>query len=73
MVKTMQYRTKNNDILDRICFLHYGISGVVQKVLESNPHLADYGPVLPSGLLITLPDIDVKADKSAKKTVSLWD
>lgn len=69
----MQYRTRANDVLDRICFLHYGISGVVQKVLEANPHLSDYGPVLPSGILINLPDIDVKAEKAAKQTINLWD
>lgn len=69
-----QYQTRDGDTLDRICWLHYGRQdGAVETVLEANRAigLSSYGPILPSGLVIDLPDIDAAATDSA--TVSLWD
>ena len=52
------YRTKDRDTVDSICHAYYGrTSGVVEQVLEVNVGLADYGPELPAGLEITLPDV----------------
>ena len=44
----MQYRTKEGDMLDWICWKHYGQeSGTVELVLTANPGLAANGPKLP--------------------------
>jgi len=65
------YRTKEYDMLDWICWKHYGFqSGAVEVVLTSNHELAEWGSFLPAGLLITLPEIKKAA---AKPTIKLWD
>lgn len=69
-----QYSTSDGDMLDRICWVYYGQqSKAVEAVLEANRaiKLADYGPVLPAGLIITLPELT--ASESETTTVSLWD
>ena len=53
----IEYRTKEGDRLDQICFNHYGSVDVIVRVMEANPWTASYA-VLPAGELITLPDID---------------
>jgi phage tail protein X len=69
------YTTKPGDMLDLICFRHYERrqAGAVEVVLEANRHigLADYGPVLPRGLVITLPDLP--APRQARRLQNLWD
>lgn len=50
-------------MVDEICHRHYGRSrGAVEQVLEANPGLAGYGPILPAGVEIALPDIDEGSD-----------
>lgn len=69
------YRCRDGDMLDRICRDWYGQApggvpvGVVEKVMEANPGLADHGPDLPAGLLIILPDIEAPA---TEQPVRLW-
>jgi len=68
----MIYRTKDGDVLDHVCAKHYGDAPYrVEDVLDANPGLATHGPVMPSGLLITLP----VAAKGAQErpTIRLWD
>jgi phage tail protein X len=43
----------------------------LEAVLEANRGLADFGPILPAGVTITLPDLAV-APASAQ-TVRFWD
>lgn len=52
------YQTKTNDLLDDVVNRYYGRQdgGLVEAVLEANRGLADYGPVLPAGLSIIMPD-----------------
>lgn len=70
--KRMQYRTKQGETLDAICFRHYGqASGFVEQVLAANYRLADKGIELPNGTLIELPEIE--AASPAQKLVSLFD
>lgn len=70
-LQPQQYRTKEGDQLDHICWKHYGDQPrAMEQVLEANPGLSDQGAVLPSGLLIQLPDLAVFEDSS---TISLWD
>lgn len=53
-----QYRTKDGDTVDLICWHIYGAtSGIVEQVLNANPGLATLGPVLPLGTLVTLPEV----------------
>lgn len=69
----MIYRTKDGDMLDRICWQYYERQDarVVEKVLEANPGLGDKGPVFDSGLTITLPDLDPEPAETS--TIRLWD
>ncbi|MDD1979997.1 tail protein X [Pseudomonas asiatica] len=67
-----QKRTQQNDTVDALCWRHYGrTAGVVEAVLDANPGLADQGPVLPAGLLVTLPEQQTAAPE--QQMVSLWD
>lgn len=60
------YYTKENEMLDLICWKHYGYSsGAVEEVLLENPGLAEHGSFLPAGLRIKLP----KIQKISKESV----
>jgi len=50
------YRTKDGDMVDQICFDHYGDESMAGAVYRANPGLAKYGPLLPRGLEIDLPN-----------------
>ncbi|MEM7197277.1 MAG: tail protein X [Pseudomonadota bacterium] len=63
--------TTAGDIIDQICHRHYGrTDGVTEAVYNANPHLSHHGPVLPAGIIITLPDIP--AAPVTKSTRKLW-
>ena len=66
------YTTRDGDTVDFIAWKYYGhtTNKLTEAVLLANPGLADYGPSLPSGLEVILPDAD-----SPGKTegVRLWD
>lgn len=65
------YRTQDGDMVDEICYLHYGrTTGTVEAVYAVNAGLAEYGPVLPAGVLIELPDISI--GQSKKKVKLPW-
>ena len=65
-----EYRTQYNDMVDAICYKFYGVSSkAVEIIYEANRGLADYGPLLPAGLIIELPDIELVT----VTTVKLWD
>jgi len=67
----MNYRTKDGDTLDLICWRHYGQqSGAVEQVLEANPKLAEKGSILSAGIIITLPELTSPA---VEEEISLWD
>jgi phage tail protein X len=64
------YMTRDGDMIDAICFKHYGRSDkTTERVLEANPRLADYGPRLPPGILVNLPDLPPPEEE---KTVRIW-
>lgn len=67
------YNTSAGDVLDRIVFLHYGEQSpeLLRAVLDANRGLADFGPVLPAGVSVHLPDLQRPASTAAG--VSLWD
>ncbi len=61
-----------HDTVDEICWRVYGrSSGVVEKVLEANPKLAELGAFLPIGTEVILPDIETP--QQIKQTIQLWD
>jgi phage tail protein X len=66
MVTAMQ-----GDTVDLMCHRFYGrTAGVVEAVYESNPFLANHGPVLPHGTAVKLPDMPPPPQQ---KTIQLWD
>ncbi|MFA5712134.1 tail protein X [Mycolicibacterium sp.] len=65
-----EYVTRDGDMLDWICWRHYGRSAdAVEAVLEANPGLAVLGPVYAAGLTIVLPDLPPAAEA---EIVRLW-
>lgn len=71
MSSNTKYRTRPGDMLDWICTQYYGERPrAVEAVLDANPGLAAYGPVLPAGLEIELPDLGPTEDTSL---INLWD
>ena len=69
----MQVRTQQYDTVDGLVWRYLGDgAGYVEQTLEINPGLAQHGAVLPSGLLVTLPEPVVSAGQ-ANGIVQLWD
>ncbi|MEI8631405.1 tail protein X [Vibrio sp. PP-XX7] len=66
----MKYRTHDGDMLDDICWRHYGRENAVVAVLEANFGLAEHGPLLAQGIDIVLPVLATPVDEAS---VSLWD
>ncbi len=65
----MQYRAKEGEVLDEICWRHYGRESSIVEVLEANKGLADISDSLPAGTVIELPDLA----EPEKSSVKLWD
>lgn len=67
------YQTKDGDVLDWVLWKYYGtVAGrIVERVLEANPGLADYGAVMPGGVRILLPDFTDPISQT--NGVRLWD
>jgi phage tail protein X len=64
------YVTKDGDVLDAICWKYYGsTTGVVEKVLEANRHLAELGSIFAAGVKIILPDL---TQEEETESVKLW-
>lgn len=70
-----QYRTKNGDTVDAIAWAYYGRQDnrVVERVIEANLGLADYGPSLPAGVLVVLPELAAETEQGESGGVKLWD
>ena len=66
------YRTKDFDVLDKICVDHYGAGyeHAVSAVLAANPGLCRLPAVLSRGLVIVLPDI--KPTRDAIDVIRIW-
>ncbi len=63
-------RTSDGDLLDTLCYQHYGhLNGTVEAVLAANRLLADEPQPLRTGLLITFPDLL----EPVSEQVQLWD
>ncbi|OBU84548.1 tail protein X [Chromobacterium subtsugae] len=67
-------RAIQGDTVDAIAWRVYGQTrGMVERLLQHNPGLADLGVVLPSGTLVQLPDLPAAAPATAKTLINLWD
>ena len=69
---SQDYSTRAGDTVDLITYRQYGVADAsyVVMVLEANPGLAEYGPVLPAGLIVSLPDYTPATE--VKDAVTLW-
>lgn len=69
------HNTRDGEMLDLICARYYRgrQAGAVEIVLEANRRifLSDYGPLLPRGLVIELPDMPEQIKRAP--LVKLWD
>jgi phage tail protein X len=65
------YTTKDGDVVDAVVWSYYGTRDglITEQVLAANKGLSSYGPILPAGVVITLPDIGVQ---STSQSVKLW-
>jgi phage tail protein X len=62
------YTTKENDVLDWICWKHYGTTAVLEQVLAANPTLTD--EKLSAGVTVKLPYIASIPNKRGE--IRLW-
>ena len=69
---SQQYITSQDDVLDAICYQHYGREDAVVAVLAANPALCEQPEKMPAGVVITLPTLVQDAVKT-NRTLSLWD
>lgn len=69
----LTYLSKDGDTLDFVVWKQYGTTDnrIVEKVLSANTGLSEKGPIIPTGTLITLPEITPEQVETAK--VKLWD
>lgn len=66
----MTCRTSDGDLLDTLCYQHYGhLNGTVELVLQENPGLADEPQPFRSGVLVQLPDLVTRP----VETIIFWD
>lgn len=68
----MKVIAHQGDTVDAVCWRHYGrTAGVTEQVFAANPGLADFGPLIPHGTAIELPDITLQPPP--RRMVQLWD
>lgn len=66
------HTTIAGDMIDAIAYRTYGYRpGSVEAILEANPGLCELSPMLPAGVVITLPDLPPPVAPSG--VVRLWD
>lgn len=65
------YTTTEGQTVDLIAWKERGETATVtERILDLNPGLAEYGPFLPAGLKIVLPDTPTK--KVERNVPRLW-
>lgn len=70
----MNVRALQGETIDALCWRVLGRTrDVVETVLDLNRDLAQYGPVLPHGLLVELPDEVPQTAQSGAERLQLWD
>lgn len=69
------YLTQEGDVVDALCFNHYGSTKpvFVNAVYSRNPHIARLSkPVLPHGLLMVFPIVTKAAESVVIRELALW-
>ncbi len=67
----MRITAQQGETLDALCYrVKQHTTGLVEATLKANPGLAEYGPILPHGLTVHLPDV---APKAVRRALQLWD
>lgn len=63
------------DTIDALCNRHLGTTaGMVEQVLSLNYGISLYGPVLPMGTVVVLPDVPApSAGAAMRPLIQLWD
>lgn len=68
---TITVRAQQGDTLDQLCHRHLGATAVVtEQALALNPGLAEIGPILPQGHLVTLPE--AAPQPRQPEPINLW-
>ena len=65
-----KYIISEGEMLDQICFKHYGTIDVVEEILKWNPDLANYIGSLPYGMTINLPKLNTS---KILEQIQLWE
>ena len=66
----LKVKTAEGDMLDEICARYYPDNpDAIDQVLDANPGLSQYPPILPANIDIALPTLD----NPTKQTVNIWD
>lgn len=69
----MEVRAQQYDTIEALCWRHLGVTaGALEETLKLNPKLAEYGPILPHGQLVKLPDLSADVIQTTE-VVQLWD
>ena len=67
----MRVYARQGDTVDSLCQRYLGrTAGVTEQVLSLNHGLAEFGPVLPLGTAVEIPDQPTTPQRT---TVQLWD
>ena len=67
----IRYFASENDMVDWICWRHYGRqSGAVEEVYAANQNLAELGSYLPAGTIVLLPEL---TRDDVEQAIRLWD
>lgn len=65
-----QVSSRQSDTVDLICLRYFGFTGgITEQVMNMNPQLTAYDVILPSGVMIKLPD---SPKRTQKKIIQLW-
>ena len=67
-----EYRTKDGDVLDKICAVFYRRDDMLEAVYARNPHLFGLGCRLPVGVKIVLPPAPAGTEVKAVVSGGLW-
>jgi phage tail protein X len=68
---TRQITTRDGDMVDHLALAAYGrTAGATEAILDANPGLEALGPILPAGVVVTLPEL---AETPESAVVKLWD
>ncbi len=73
MAAAQRLRSKQGDTLDQLLWREAGLGpGELTRVLDANPGLADLGPILPVGTVVTVPATVSSSATRVLPLIQLW-